>query len=178
MKKIILCLFLCAQASAGLLSQGSMSIGGAGRMPLKWDSYGNMSSRIEALPSFSIFIFDQVELNAAIRVSGTLSQDENVRTPKEPLRWGAQLGVNYYFDFGVGIHPYIGFAAGADMADFKPASANLFIEVPMGLAFNVSDRFMLQVGAPVRVSFEGYGIRPGTTHVEWSPGYVGGRVFF
>jgi hypothetical protein len=155
-----------------------MSLGGSARLPLKWDVNGNLSAGVEIVPQVSYFFFDQWELMFSAKFNGSFYQNELVRTPKEPLRWGAQLGVNYYFDLGLGFYPYAGLAVGADMADFKPTSSRLSLEIPVGLAFVVGEHLMIQVGAPLKMIFEGYGVTTGSPNFEWSPGYVGARVLF
>lgn len=164
------------QASA--LDSGAMSIGGHARVSMKWDAFGNMSSSVEAIPSFSYFFADRWEVSGGLRLEGRFYQDENVRAEKAPVRYGFQAGVTHYFDFGLGFYPYLGLAAGADIADFKLMSTKLFVEVPFGVAFTLGDNAMLQLGAPFRVSFEPPGATLGTTHYEWTPGYIGARVFF
>lgn len=176
-----LLLVLCLPVSflhADALQRGSMSVGGHARVSLKWDAFGNLASDLEAIPSFSYFFAKRFELTGGLRVEGRFFQDENVRAERSPMRYGFQVGVNHYFDFGLGFFPYLGLTAGADIADFKLVSTKLFVEIPIGIAFILGEDVMLQIGAPFRVSFEPPGATLGTVHPEWTPGYIGVRVFF
>lgn len=182
MKPIVLLAFIALLApimiQADPLRQNALSLGGSARFPLKWDAYGHLSVGTEVLPAVSYFFSDQWEMVATLRAKGTIYQHEFVRTPREPVRYGVQLGVNHYFDFGFSFFPYVGIAGGVEMADFKPISTKLFAELPVGIAFIVSHSLLIQIGAPLKFSWEPPGLTMGTTHVEWSPGYVGAQVFF
>ena len=159
----------CLSLEAKLLEKGSISIGGHALVPLSWDAFGHLSVSVDVMPSASYFIFDQLESVASLRIQGL---------PHEPTYYGLQFGANYYFDWDLGFFPYIGLALGAQMADFKVNSSRVFIELPIGIAFVVSNSLLIQIGAPLRFILAPPGPTLGTAHIEWSPGFVGSSVFF
>jgi hypothetical protein len=172
---LALCFF--SSANARLLEEGTWTVGGAAAIPFKWDAFGHLTVGVNVVPSMAYFVIDQLELVASLRVQGPIHQSEFVQAPREPVRYGFQFGANYYFDFDLGFYPYIGAAFGAEVADFKPISAQAYLEIPVGIAFIVSENLMIQIGAPVKVSLAPPGPTLGTAHVEWTPGFIGARVF-
>lgn len=181
MKKLTLlaiaCVMFSSQSFAHPFCKGSFSVGGAGRVPLKWDAAGYMSMGVDVAPSASWFFSDGWELNGSLRVDGVFYQHEFVRAPREPMHYGLAAGVNRYFDVNWGIQPYVGAAIGFSISDFKLISSKLYLEMPMGIAIVANENLLIQIGAPLRVSFEPPGVTTGTMHLEWSPGYIGAQVF-
>jgi hypothetical protein len=172
----LLCCFF-STAHAYSLDRGSFSVGGGVRVPFKWDAFGHLTMGIDITPSMAYFAIDQLELVASLSFKGALYQNEFVQAPREPVHYGLQFGANYYFDFDIGFFPYIGVALGGEIADFKPISSLAYVEVPIGIAFIVRENLMIQFGAPVKVSLAPPGPTLGTAHVEWTPGFIGARVF-
>src|SRR5688572_20794601 len=113
---VIFVLPLCGFATSPL-TKGSVSVGGSAALPLKWDTFGNLVVRTDVSPSASYFFSDNWELMGALRIQGTVYQSEFVRDLREPVRYGAQIGVNYYFDLANGFFPFIGIGAGFEIAE-------------------------------------------------------------
>lgn len=164
-------------ANAYALERGTLALGGTMRVPLKWDAFGHMTVGADVAPTAAYFIMDQLELFTSLRVQGPLYQSEFVQATREPVRYGIQFGANYYFDFGLGFFPYLGCAGGAEVADFKPISTQIYLELPVGIAFLVRERLMIQIGAPIKVLLAPPGPTLGTAHVEWTPGSISARIF-
>ena len=170
-------LFASEERFFSSLKQGTMTFGGSARMPITWDGFGNTEIKLNALPAFGYFVVDQLELAVGITVGGTLYQSEFVRSAREPLRWGAHVGLRYFFKMKQAFYPFLGVSVGADVAELRFRSANIWVEIPMGVLFFIQENWALQFGAPLRMTF----VPPpifGIGSFEWSPGYLGVQVFF
>jgi hypothetical protein len=180
--KSILRIALLLMISAGAvavkpLQNGAFTVGGSARLPIKWDTFGNVVVGVDASPSGSYFFADQWELNASLRIRGTAYQSPSLRSQRTPIFYGVELGVNYYFDFDIGFFPYLGVSLGGAIGDFKLQTTQLYVEVPLGVAFTVSENLMIQVGAPVKFLLHPPGPTLGTAFIEWTPAFVGARIF-
>jgi len=168
---------LPVRPGADFLRPGTMSLAGAVKAPLSFDTMGHTSLGLEFTPEWSYFPLRGFEFSIGLLLAGGIAAEPIEYQQYGPLRWGAKFGTRYYFDVGQIFFPFVGVSFGADIVSNFVQSFHFWVEIPAGLLIMLNEHVGLQVGAPLKINVVPP-LRLGVGRFEWTPGYLGVQAFF
>ncbi len=157
------------------LSKGKMHVGGFLSFPFEYDNTRTFSLGLRLEPEYGYFVINQLEI-----VGAGFAQTQIYRSDEPPgrakfVRWGGQVGANYYFDLHSSFFPYTGLHFGVHVNNLDAQTGQWFFEVPVGALFLINDRVGIRAGFPLQLIFWTNSI---FHKITAGPVFLGVMVFF
>lgn len=137
------------------LNAGLVSVGGHLLAQGVLDKNGNYRIDGEMAPELGVFVIDGLEAFARFRLSGPLHVNASPNYEPAPLRYGASLGLRYFWDAGACFYPYTGLLLGAD-AVATLEQRYWSVEIPLGVMISLNESVGMTIGAAVRAEMTFY----------------------
>lgn len=166
------------------MSAGTMELGGTASLRMVWDrkfKWGqdgseNFSVGVQLNPHLGVFLTEGFEMSLEGIVEKGLYESNPLYQVVSGIRWGALLGMRYFFDTDTVISPYLGVALGLTAWN-KPNKDTItgLGRFPIGILIALNEHVGVNIGIPVDVT---YGIVSRVIRVELPVGYLGVMAFF
>jgi hypothetical protein len=163
-----------AEPSPLVLNQYRWTVGGHFSAPITLERPSSWNWQLEAAPRAGFFVIKNLEIIGQVGIKTRLYSTQS-HLIGQGVIWSLGTGAIYYFDTPTIIHPYAGALAAYSMQNNILFSAQINVEVPLGIMLAVSQHCAIDVGMPVSWDIS---VRSAFTKFTVNPAYLGIRVFF
>jgi hypothetical protein len=159
-------------------AEGRWTLGGSASFPFEYNKYRVSSFGYLINPEAGYLFADGLLVSGGVTLANILSQGY-LAPPRMEIPahfyWGFRLGVQYFFQTGQVVQPYLGLNLALLANHFNFNQIIWYAELPVGVAYFITPDIALDFSLPLTVSFSSTAI---FEKLEVAPGYFGVRAFF